>query len=300
LKLKVMPELPEVETVASGLAKHIVGLKITDVRVNLPKLINLKPALFRKSLLGRRITAVRRRAKVIIIELSRSKRIERIKRNNLNQINRLDQLTEYLVIHLKMSGQLMYLRPADSVQKHTHIIITLSNGRHLRFRDQRQFGYVRFYDRAGFESFLAEHSFGPEPLDGFSLSDFRELLKSRPHSKIKPLLLDQTFIAGIGNLYADEILFYARVHPLKPAGRLKPVEVKDMYVGMQKILRKAIKERGSSVELYVDADGRPGNYVRYIKAYDREGKPCLKCGRKIIRIKIGSRSAYFCPKCQPR
>ena len=285
-----MPELPEVETVTRGLRRRLIGLKITDAGVTLPKITNLKLAQFRKVLIGKQITGVHRRAKVIIIALSGD---------------------NYLVVHLKMSGQLLYLKLNDPLRKHTHVVIKLSNGRHLRFWDQRQFGYVRFYDHKGLEQFMAEHSFGPEPLDGMTLPEFQALIKSCSNSRIKPLLLDQTVIAGIGNLYADEILFYARVHPLRRAGKLKPVETKKMYEGMQKILRKAIKERGSSVELYVDADGKPGNYVRYIKAYDREGKPCLRCeavaksrlfrgGAKITRIKIGSRSAYFCPKCQSR
>jgi len=301
-----MPELPEVETVARGLRKRIVGLKIKGARVTLPKITNLKPEQFSRALIGKTIRSVSRRAKVIIIELACGK-----------QLNPLNQCTnKYLVVHLKMSGQLMYLCPADPVQKHTHVIISLSNGHHLRFRDQRQFGYIRFYDSKGLDLFMAEHNFGPEPLDapmlrygaprirrhrgGMTLPEFQAIIKSRPNSRIKPLLLDQTVIAGIGNLYADEILFYSRIHPLTRAGRLKPAELKKMYQGMQKILTKAIKERGSSIELYVDAQGKPGNYVKYIKAYGREGKPCLKCRAKITRIKIGSRSAYFCPKCQPR
>ncbi|MFH1227972.1 MAG: bifunctional DNA-formamidopyrimidine glycosylase/DNA-(apurinic or apyrimidinic site) lyase [Planctomycetota bacterium] len=286
-----MPELPEVETVARGLRKRIVGLKIKGVRVTLPKLINLKPDRFSKALIGKTIKAVSRRAKVIIITLTNS--IPNSTFRNLHSFS-------YLVVHLKMSGQLMFLCTADPVQKHTHVIIYLSNGHHLRFRDQRQFGYIRFYDTKGLDLFMAEHNFGSEPLGGLTLPEFQALIKSRPNSRIKPLLLDQTVIAGIGNLYADEILFYSGVHPLRRAGLLKPAELKKMYQGMQKILKKAIKERGSSIELYVDAQGRPGNYVKYIKAYDREGKPCLKCRSKITRIKIGSRSAYFCPRCQPR
>lgn len=284
-----MPELPEVETVTRGLKRHLIGLKITDAGVTLPKITNLKPAQFRKALIGKRITGVHRRAKVIIITLLGSK-----------QNNQLNPLTnKYLVVHLKMSGQLLYRKPDDPILKHTHIIIKLNNHHQLRFRDQRQFGYVRFYDHKGLEHFMVAHSFGPEPLDGMTLPEFQALINVRPNSRIKPLLLDQTVIAGIGNLYADEILFYAGVHPLRRVGKLTPAELKDMYAGMKQILRKAIKERGSSVELYVDADGKPGNYVRYIKTYDREGEPCLRCGAKITRIKIGSRSAYFCPKCQP-
>ncbi|MBI4712138.1 MAG: bifunctional DNA-formamidopyrimidine glycosylase/DNA-(apurinic or apyrimidinic site) lyase [Planctomycetes bacterium] len=325
-----MPELPEVETVTRGLAKHLIGLKIKDVVVNLPKIVNLKPALFRKAVAGRKVTAVKRRAKVIIISLdtgfySLAVPPRKAGRNTANYSTNPDGFSErepgtssrlqshpvrggasngasrhpnYLVVHLKMSGQLLYLKSSEPVRKHTHVTFTLDNGHHLRFWDQRQFGYVRLFGRNGLDNFISEHKFGPEPLDNFTPEQFKGLLKTRPNNRIKPLLMDQTFIAGIGNLYADEILFYARVHPLRKPASFKTSEVKDIYAGMQKILRKAIKERGSSVELYVDAEGRPGNYVKYIKAYDREDKPCLRCGTKIKRIKIGSRSAYFCPRCQ--
>ncbi|MEW6027372.1 MAG: bifunctional DNA-formamidopyrimidine glycosylase/DNA-(apurinic or apyrimidinic site) lyase [Planctomycetota bacterium] len=273
-----MPELPEVETICRGLRKHAVGLKIRDVTVRMPKVTNVTAKELRKATIGATIKDVQRRAKTINIHLS----------NNL-----------WMVIHLKISGQLLYLPKAEPVKEHTHIIFDLSNGYTLRFWDLRQFGYVRLFDKAGYRRFMDELGFGPEPLEkGFTLERFRQMLASKPGARIKPLLMDQTFISGIGNLYADEILFYARIHPLTRAGSLKESQVRNIYRGIKKILALGIKKRGSSVELYVDVEGRPGGFVPYIKAYGREGKPCKRCGTPIKRIKIGSRSASFCPKCQ--
>ena len=273
-----MPELPEVETICRGLRKYALGLKIKDVKVNMPKMTNVPVNQFRKNLIGARIKDVLRRAKTINIQLSNG---------------------FWLVIHLKISGQLLYLPKTEPIKKHTHIIFGLSNGYTLRFWDQRQFGYMRLFDSPGRDRFMAELDFGPEPLEkNFTLEMFRGLLKSRPKSRIKPLLLDQTFISGIGNIYADEILFYARIHPLTRPGALKDIQVKKIFQGIKKILALGVKKRGSSIELYVDVAGQPGGFVPYIKAYGRAGESCKRCRTPIKRIKIGSRSASFCPKCQ--
>ncbi|MFH1230161.1 MAG: bifunctional DNA-formamidopyrimidine glycosylase/DNA-(apurinic or apyrimidinic site) lyase [Planctomycetota bacterium] len=273
-----MPELPEVETIRRGLYKNALGLKIKDVAILLPKIINTTPMRFRNAVIGKTILNAQRRAKVIIIELS----------------------GDYaLVIHLKISGQLLYLPKTTPIKKHTHIVFNLSNKYQLRFWDQRQFGYVRVFKKAEMVKFIDDMEFGPEPLEKtFTLNRFRGLLKKRSNGRIKPLLMDPKFISGIGNLYADEILFYAKVHPLRKPSSLTDAEINKIYQGIKKILDLAIKKRGSSVELYVDVEGRPGGYVPYIKAYNREEEPCLRCRAFIKRIKIGSRSAYFCPHCQ--
>ena len=274
-----MPELPEVETVCRGLRKYALGLKIKDVRVTLPKIINVPAGRFRNNTVGAAIQDVQRRAKTINIQLSNS---------------------YWLVVHLKMSGQLLYLPKTEPIKKHTHVIFNLSNGYTLRFWDQRQFGYMRLFDSPGRLRFMEQLNFGPEPLEkSFTSECFRGLLKTRPNSRIKPLLMDQTFISGIGNLYADEILFYAKVHPLARAGALKDIQIKKIYQGIKQILALGVKKRGSSIELYVDVSGKPGGFVPYIKAYGREGEACVRCRMPIKRIKIGARSAYFCPRCQP-
>jgi len=273
-----MPELPEVETIRRGLYKNAIGLKITGVTVLLPKIINTTPERFRNAVIGKTITDVKRRAKVIIIELS-------------------DGYS--LVIHLKISGQLLYLSETVPIKKHTHIIFDFNNKYQLRFWDLRRFGYVKLLKGTEQVKLIQDMKFGPEPLDGsFTLNCFRGLLKNRQKASIKPLLMDQTFISGIGNLYADEILFYSKVHPLQKPVSLTGAQINKTYQGIKRILKLAIKKRGSSVELYVDVEGRRGGYVPYIKAYGREGEPCLRCRTLIKRIKIGSRSAYFCPNCQ--
>ena len=273
-----MPELPEVETIRRGLYKNTLGLRITGATVLLPKIINVSPTRFKNAIIGKTIIDAKRRAKVIIIELS-------------------DDYT--LVIHLKISGQLLYLLKTEPIKKHTHVILDLNNKYQLRFWDQRQFGYVRVFKKAEMIKFINGMEFGPEPLEkSFTLDSFRELLRNRPNGRIKPLLMDPKFISGIGNLYADEILFYARVYPLRKPSSLTDKGINKIYQGIKKILNLAIKKRGSSVELYVDVEGKPGGYVPYIKAYGREGESCLRCRTPIKRIKIGSRSAYFCPHCQ--
>lgn len=314
-----MPELPEVETVCRGVRRRTRGLTVTRAEVFLPKIVNLRPAEFCRLVKGRRVLDVRRRAKTINIRLSGPVRdrpplgdrnsglnvptdnYAAIRQNHsCNSKSISNGVNGYwLVVHLKMSGQLLYLSRTAPVAKHTHVVFHLSDGATLRYWDQRRFGYVRLFDDDGYRRFMEELSFGPEPLDkAFTLEVFRKLLEAKPKSRIKPLLLDQTFVSGIGNLYADEILFFARAHPLRRVSGLKPPEIKDIFRGIKDILALGVKKRGSSIELYVDAEGRPGGFMHYIKAYGREGEPCKRCGRSIERIKIGSRSAYFCSKCQ--
>lgn len=271
-----MPELPEVETIVRQLKKFLSGQKITDIKILNKKLIkNISPDEFVKILKGRTFKNVSRRAKIIIFDL--------------------DGI--YLLVHLKLSGRLLYLDKAAPVEKHTHLIFTLSGGRQLRYWDLRQFGYFKLF-KTPLADIKELQIYGPEPLDeNFTFKKFKNLFQGK-NKKIKPLLMEQEFIAGIGNIYADEILFYAGVHPLRPAASLKEAELKKMYQGMKKILSSAIKAGGSSIDDYRDATGEEGGYVPYLKAYGREGEACFCCPGKIERIKIGARSAHFCPKCQ--
>lgn len=273
-----MPELPEVETIKRGLEKKVIGKKITGATVNLPKIINRSPAEFTRLLKNTIIKKVARRAKILMLTLSNG---------------------HTLGIHLKISGRLLYLKKNSPVEKHTHVIFDLNNGHQIRFWDLRRFGYVKLMRSEEAVKELKLDEFGPEPLTKeFTLDIFKNLLNQRKNSRIKPLLMDQGFVAGIGNIYADEILFYARVHPLRPAGELSARETKDIFNGTKKILTTAVQKKGTTVDLYVDLSGRAGNYVNYLKAYGCEDKPCVRCGARIQRIKIGSRSAHFCPRCQ--
>jgi len=265
-----MPELPEVETIKRELEKAILGKKITKVYVYHPKVIR-EPSVekFKKGLTGATIKNILRKAKVLILELSNGKS---------------------LVIHLKMTGQLVY--PGNG--KVSRASFHLSDGKILDFNDQRLFAELRLLD--DWRSLKFIQGLGPEPF-AIDLGQFKEML-AKKKTKIKPLLLDQTFISGIGNLYAAEVLFRARVHPERPAFSLSDKEGRLLFKEIKNTLTEAIQHKGSSVDQYVQVSGQPGDYVKYHKVYDRKDKPCLVCKTPIQRIALGSRGTYFCPKCQ--
>jgi len=270
-----MPELPEVETIKKQLNRKIKGKKIKKVEVRLAKFVKYPLEKFKKIVKGAKITSINRRAKLLIIELSND---------------------YYLVIHLKLTGQLIF---NGQPTKHTHLIYQFSDGTQLIHNDLRQFGFVKVVPKKELASFLEKEKFGPEPLTKeFTLDSFKKLLEKRKGAKIKPLLMDQNFVAGIGNVYSDEILFYAGVQPTRKAGNLKPKEIKKIYQGIKKILPAALNRRGTSADQYVDTGGKEGSYLPLLKVYQREEEPCYICRTKIKRLKMGGRSAHFCPKCQ--
>jgi len=277
-----MPELPEVETIKHQLEKLIVGKSIVKIDVSLAKMVKLNLTEFRKIVIGAKIENVRRRAKILIFELS----------------NGWSMLT-----HLKLSGRLIFrpkgakLQPEDL--KWNHLIYYFKDASRLFHNDLRQFGYVKLVKTSGLDDFFKYENLGPEPLSReFTFNEFLAILKRKPKAKIKQFLLDQKNIAGIGNIYSDEILFFAGVHPLRRIAELKPAEIKKIFQGMRKILPEALKLRGTSDNLYLDALGKKGEYALRLKVYGREDEKCKKCGGIIQRLKIGSRSAHFCPACQ--
>jgi len=277
-----MPELPEVETIRRQLNELIAGKKIKKVQVSLPKMVKLSLAKFRKIVSGSKIKCVARRAKILIFELSSG---------------------WSLLVHLKMSGRLIFRKKGEKLQeqdtKWNHLIYDFSDGSRLFHNDLRQFGYVKAVKTDELADFFVKEKLGPEPLDkDFTLDDFTVTLKKRPKIKIKQFLMGPQNIAGIGNIYSDEILFYAQVHPLRRVGDLKPPEIKKIFDGIRKILPEALTLRGSSDSDYLDARGMEGEYVPRLKVYGREGKKCKKCGGTIQRLKINGRSAHFCPACQ--
>jgi formamidopyrimidine-DNA glycosylase len=270
-----MPELPEVETIKRQLNRKIKGKKIKAVEVRLPHFVKYPLEKFKKIVEGAKIKNINRRAKLLIIELSNG---------------------YCLIIHLKLTGQLIF---NGQPTKHTHLIYAFTDGSQLIHNDLRQFGFVKVVPKKELADFLAKEKFGPEPLTKkFTLDLFKELLSKRKGAKIKPLLMDQSFVAGIGNVYSDEILFYAGVRPTRKAGSLKPKEIEKIYQGIKKILPAALSRRGTSADTYVDTEGREGNYIPLLRVYQREGQPCFVCGTKIKRLKMGGRSAHFCPRCQ--
>ena len=265
-----MPELPEVETIKRELEKAILGKKITEVWVNNPKVIRQPSAeQFKKELAGVSFKNILRKAKVLVLELSNGKS---------------------LVIHLKMTGQLVY--PGDG--KRSRVSFKLSDGKILDFNDQRLFAELRLLDDWRELKFI--RGLGPEPFD-LTLDKFKQMLASKK-TKIKPLLMDQSFISGIGNLYAAEVLFRAKINPQRPAQSLLDKEKEALFKEIRETLNEAIQHKGSSVDQYLQLSGEPGNYVKYHKVYDRKGKPCLACKTPIKRISLGGRGTYFCPKCQ--
>jgi len=265
-----MPELPEVETVKRGLEKVVLGKKITEVCIYNPAVIREPaPAKFKAGLTGARVKNILRRAKVLILELDNGKS---------------------LVIHLKMTGQLVY--PGNG--KASRVSFRLSDGKMLDFNDQRLFGELRLVN--DWRSLKFIQGLGPEPF-ALSEEEFKKML-SLKKTKIKPLLLDQTFVSGIGNLYAAEVLFRSRIHPERPAASLSEKEKEVLFKEIKDTLKEAIQHKGSSVDQYVQLSGQPGGYKKYHKVYDREGKPCLVCKTPIKRISLGGRGTYFCLKCQ--
>lgn len=276
-----MPELPEVQTIVSQLREEIVGQRIRNIEVIVPKMVlgdikRVEPL---------KIKDVRRKAKLIIIELENS---------------------FHLVIHLKLTGQLFYIpkgktktKTGQGINKYTRVVFNFQDGSRIIFNDLRKFGYVKILNEKELERNFLKENYGPEPLSPeFTFGKFRELLERKPKSRIKPLLMDQTFIAGIGNIYSDEVLFYAAVHPLRKVQDLTDKEVKEIYKGISKILNQAIKHKGTSIDTYRTTTGEGGSYAFYRKVYRRKGQKCLGCGGVVNSLKIGGRTSYFCPKCQ--
>ncbi len=271
-----MPELPEVETVARGL-RSLVGRQIMCVRLGKTDFIE-EPAALSKSLPGCRIEGVRRYGKFLVLDLEPAGQDSR----------------RSLLVHLGMTGQFVASRPEVPVAPHTHAFFVLDDGRELRYTDIRRFGRMLLVPESQREAALSR--LGADPLE-VSKEEFRERLAGR-RARIKALLLDQRVLRGMGNIYTDESLWRARIHPARHAASLKPREISRLRRAIRKVLAEAIRLRGSSVSDYVDAAGLPGEYQQRHRVYDREGKGCFRCGTKIRRAIVAGRSSYFCPRCQ--
>lgn len=300
-----MPELPEVQTIVDDLNKKVTGRKITGAWFDWPKM--LKDPLdqqrnkiahkhvkeFERAIKGKKIIKITRRAKNILIYLSG------------------DLL---MLIHLKMTGHLLVgewkiagkkvtpLSPKEVVEdpynQYIHLIFYLDDGRMIGFSDLRKFGKAVLGTREQIENLTELRKLGPEPLDkNFKYGQFKKIIQAEKR-KIKQVLMDPEVIAGIGNIYSDDILWKARVHPFKLANKLSEKELKEIWNSMRAILEKALKLRGTSSSDYRDTAGKKGYYTEERLAYQREGEKCLRCGTVIVRKKIGGRSAHFCPKCQ--
>lgn len=265
-----MPELPEVETIKRDLEKIILGKKITEVLVHQPVVIREPTvAKFKQGIEGQVVRNIFRRAKVLILELSNGKSI---------------------VIHLKMTGQLVYPGGGNK----SRVAFKFFNGQIMDFNDQRLFAQLRLLDDWKSWEFIKE--LGPEPLD-LTLIEFKTMIGSKK-SRIKPLLMDQTFISGIGNIYAAEILFRAKINPARKANSLTDKEKDSLLGQIKKVLQGAIKSGGSSVDAYVRLSGEKGDFLRQHQVYDRTAQPCFICQTPIKKIVLAGRGTFFCPKCQ--
>ena len=287
-----MPELPEVETVRRGLFERIVGKVIVNESHDTEKGFPNAEGDVAAFLIGAEVTDVRRRAKVLIIELS----------------------TQYaLVIHLKMTGQLVFVSPGDRFgaghpndslidalpDSSTRVTLTFTDGSQLFFNDQRKFGWMKLMPIAEVPNLPFMQKVGPEPLSpDFTEADFTARFARRKKSGIKAALLDQSVVAGIGNIYADETLWGAKVHPARRVETVTADEFAAMYREAREVMNLAIEKGGSSNKNYVNAEGKKGSYMDFARVFRREGQSCPRCGATIEKIRVAGRGTHYCPVCQ--
>jgi formamidopyrimidine-DNA glycosylase len=317
-----MPELPEVETIRIGLAKLLPGQVIADVWHDWQKSFPNAPADVARFMLGAKIESVRRRAKVLIIELSSG---------------------YSLVIHLKMTGQLIFVGEADKKDresrienpeseklnsqfpipnsseaelrfggghptksligelpdKSTRVVLDFTDGSKLFFNDQRKFGWMRLIPTLEVPEIDFMKKVGPEPLeDDFTVDKFITNILRRRQSAIKAVLLDQTVLAGVGNIYADESLWAAKIHPSTPVSKVSKTKLVTLYSALRDVLNLSIEKGGSTDKNYVNAEGKKGSYLTFAQVFRKEGQPCPRCGHEIVKIRVAGRGTHICPKCQ--
>ena len=278
-----MPELPEVETLRRGMEREALGQRITDVIVANPKILKgQSEAVFRDRVVGRSVQRVDRRGKYLLIPLAAPASP--------------DPPSAFLCVHLKMRGQLLLGDAAAPVEKYHCITLVLENGRAIRFHDMWTWGEMRALTPAELGQIAGLASMGAEPLDpAWDGKALAAALAGR-RSPVKPTLLDQQVVAGVGNIYADESLFRAGIHPKRSVATLTPAEVERLAGAVRTVLREAVEGGGTTSDDYVDIQGVAGRYTP--RVYDRGGAPCPSCGTALERIRLGGRGTVFCPQCQ--
>jgi formamidopyrimidine-DNA glycosylase len=293
-----MPELPEVETVVRGLRKTLPGRRILDVWLGKTDFID-EPEELPRQLTGARIESIHRHGKFLVLALTAQSPDG--KPSTPPGAEAPDDGSDagtpssrYLLVHLGMTGQLTSRKPEEIVKPHTHVVIRLDDGMELRYTDARRFGRIQLITGPLESSPLAQ--LGAEPLET-TRAEFCARIRPR-RTQIKALLLDQQVLRGMGNIYTDESLWRARIHPARRGSTLSNPELRKLHAAMQSVLREAIGLRGSSISDYVDSLGTRGKYQQRHRAYGREGKPCSRCGQHIRRIIVAGRSSFFCPRCQ--
>lgn len=308
-----MPELPEVETIRRQLERAIRGKMIVGLEIRYKKPLKAPEADFRRAVLGAKIIGIGRRAKLLLWNLS----------------------SGYTVMfHLKMTGRILIVKDKVPPTKHTHFVFDISGKEKIFFEDYRKFGYIKLFKTSELAKFFASQGYGPEPLDPeFTFKKFALCLRGKPKSsaflrdikpkevfvkpsiprspanagrsnpegagrKIKPLLMEQTCIAGIGNIYAAESCFYAALMPTRTIKSLTDADLKNLFKAIKKVLRTSIKYRGTSADAYVDAFGKKGKFVPRLMVYGRAGEKCRRCGGFVKNMRLGGRGTDYCPKCQ--
>ncbi|MCL4395865.1 MAG: DNA-formamidopyrimidine glycosylase [Chloroflexi bacterium] len=276
-----MPELPEVETLVRDLRPHVIGRRILRAEVHWARTIATPNAReFARAIRGQTIAGLTRRGKFLVFRLRKgaSSRVR----------------TQYLLVHLRMTGGFRIDDPRRAPRdRYMHVILRFDDGRELRFRDARKFGRMWLVD----EPTRVTGKLGPEPLE-VSESEFAARLDKR-RGHLKPLLLDQTFLAGLGNIYVDESLWYARLHPLRAAETLTRAERGRLYRAIQRVLSRAIALGGTSIDvMYKRVNGASGEFQDSLRAFDREKRPCRRCGTAIVKTVVGQRGTHYCPTCQ--
>lgn len=286
-----MPELPEVETVRCGLNRLIVGKQIMSVECLCEKSLPVATSDVRAFINQATIKQVRRRAKMLIIDLD----------NDYS-----------LLIHLKMTGQMVYRgdenwgggHPNDSFlnslpDRSTRVVLNLSGGNKLFFNDQRKFGWIKLYPTSQIDELPTIVKLGPEPLVGDPWPEFLKRIRRHQSMSIKPVILDQTTIAGVGNIYADESLWLAKIHPQTKVASLTDNDLKRLLDGIIQSMTESLSAGGSTARNYVKADGSRGDYLeKFAAVYKRNDQPCKRCGRDIVKIKVAGRGSHYCPYCQ--
>jgi formamidopyrimidine-DNA glycosylase len=276
-----MPELPEVETVAQGLRRRALGRRIAAVEVRHAAVIAGSVEEFVSTLQGRELANVSRQGKAIAVELSASD----------------GSAPRYLLVRLGMTGQLTVAPREAPVEPHTHVFMPLDDRREeLRFRDTRRFGRLRSLSKPELEKVLGK--LGPDA-QRVTEPQFLAAMRGRKGA-IKSWLMNQNLMAGLGNIYADEALFEARIHPLSQPGRVSATKAHHLYDAVRKVLDRAVRLGGTTFSDYLDIEGRPGAFLKKLRVYQHTGEPCRRCGRRIRRIVIAGRSSHFCARCQPR
>lgn len=275
-----MPELPEVETIRRDLNKELKGRKIIRLKYyDWAKMLKPDPGSVRQAVEGKKIKDFQRRAKLLLMHL--------------------DDHNTTIAIHLKLSGQLFIRKQTDPPDRFTHVILELDRGDELRFNDLRKFGFMKvIYSQKDLETVLSE--FGPEPLTKeFTLSKFKEIVTKSARA-IKTVIMDQTKISGVGNIYADEALWRAKIHPETSANNLSGQKLEELHEAINFVIKQGVEDRGTSVDQYLTIYAEEGEHAKNLKVFRLDGEPCPRCGTTIKKIRVGGRGTHFCPKCQVR